>query len=72
MFEAVRGSAQAIFGQKIANPIGQSSGALMLEYLGHADAAAAVIKAIEIVIRNGSHHRDLGDLHQRRRLIRRL
>ncbi|MDX1606843.1 MAG: tartrate dehydrogenase, partial [Candidatus Competibacterales bacterium] len=43
MFEPVHGSAPDIAGQGIANPIGQIwSGAMLLEHLGHADAAAAV------------------------------
>ena len=47
MFEPVHGSAPDIFGQNIANPIGQIwSGAMMLEHLGHKDAAAAVVGAI--------------------------
>jgi tartrate dehydrogenase/decarboxylase/D-malate dehydrogenase len=61
LFEPVHGSAPDIFGQAIANPIGQIwSGAMMLEHLGHADAAAAVIEAIETVLRDGPHSRDLG------------
>ena len=61
MFEPVHGSAPDIFGEAIANPIGQIwSGAMMLEHLGHADAAAAVIEAIETVLRDGPHSRDLG------------
>jgi tartrate dehydrogenase/decarboxylase/D-malate dehydrogenase len=61
MFEPVHGSAPDIFRQAIANPIGQIwSGAMMLEHLGHADAAAAVIEAIETVLRDGPHSRDLG------------
>ena len=48
MFEPVHGSAPDIAGKGIANPIGQIwSGAMMLEHLGHADAAAAIVKAIE-------------------------
>ena len=51
MFEPVHGSAPDIAGQGIANPIGQIwSGAMMLEHLGHADAAAAVLAAIERVL----------------------
>ncbi len=50
-FEPVHGSAPDIAGKGIANPIGQIwSGALMLEHLGHADAAAAVVRAIETVL----------------------
>ncbi len=53
MFEPVHGSAPDIAGQGIANPIGQIwSGAMMLEHLGHADAAAAVVHAIEAVLRD--------------------
>ena len=41
MFEPVHGSAPDIAGKGIANPIGQIwSGAMMLEHLGHDDAAA--------------------------------
>src|SRR3954470_3921511 len=51
MFEPVHGSAPDIAGQGIANPVGQIwSGAMMLEHLGHKDAAAAVVKAIETVL----------------------
>ncbi|MGI9334523.1 MAG: tartrate dehydrogenase [Gammaproteobacteria bacterium] len=51
MFEPVHGSAPDIAGQGIANPIGQIwSAAMMLEHLGHADASAAVERAIEIVL----------------------
>jgi len=47
LFEPVHGSAPDIAGQNIANPIGQIwSGAMMLEHLGEADAAAAIVKAI--------------------------
>jgi tartrate dehydrogenase/decarboxylase/D-malate dehydrogenase len=61
MFEPVHGSAPDIAGQGIANPIGQIwSGAMMLEHLGEAAAAAAVMKAIESVLRSGPHTRDLG------------
>lgn len=53
MFEPVHGSAPDIAGQGIANPIGQIwSGALMLEYLGYPEAAAAVEEAIETVLGN--------------------
>ena len=46
IFEPVHGSAPDIAGKKIANPIGAIwSGALMLEHLGHAEAAADVVRA---------------------------
>lgn len=48
LFEPVHGSAPDIAGRGIANPIGQIwSAALMLEFLGHADAASAMVGAIE-------------------------
>lgn len=54
MFEPVHGSAPDIAGQGIANPIAQIwSGAMMLQHLGHANAAAAVETAIERVLAQG-------------------
>lgn len=51
MFEPVHGSAPDIAGQGIANPIGQIwSGAMMLDHLGEAEAAAMVLAAIEAVL----------------------
>jgi tartrate dehydrogenase/decarboxylase/D-malate dehydrogenase len=51
MFEPVHGSAPDIAGKGIANPIAQIwSGAMMLDHLGHAEAATAVEKAIETVL----------------------
>jgi tartrate dehydrogenase/decarboxylase/D-malate dehydrogenase len=51
LFEPVHGSAPDIAGRGIANPIGQIwSGALMLEFLGHAEASVAIIAAIERVL----------------------
>jgi tartrate dehydrogenase/decarboxylase / D-malate dehydrogenase len=48
MFEPVHGSAPDIAGQGIANPIGMIwSGAMMLEHLGHPEAAALIMSAIE-------------------------
>jgi tartrate dehydrogenase/decarboxylase/D-malate dehydrogenase len=61
MFEPVHGSAPDIAGKFIANPIGQIwSGAMMLDHLGHPDAAAAVIRAIESVLAAGPHTPDIG------------
>jgi tartrate dehydrogenase/decarboxylase/D-malate dehydrogenase len=62
MFEPVHGSAPDIAGKGIANPIGQIwSGAMMLDHLGHKDAAAAVIEAIETSLSDPkSRTRDLG------------
>ncbi len=53
MFEPVHGSAPDIAGRGIANPIGQIwAGAMMLEHLGQAEAAAAVMTAIERVLKD--------------------
>jgi tartrate dehydrogenase/decarboxylase/D-malate dehydrogenase len=61
LFEPVHGSAPDIAGKGIANPIGQIwSGAMMLDHLGHPDAAAAVVRAIETVLRKGPRTRDIG------------
>jgi tartrate dehydrogenase/decarboxylase/D-malate dehydrogenase len=61
MFEPVHGSAPDIFGRNVANPIGQIwSGAMMLEHLGHADAAAMIVAGIESVLTSGPRTPDLG------------
>ncbi|MFQ3789111.1 tartrate dehydrogenase [Halomonas sp. A29] len=51
LFEPVHGSAPDIAGKGIANPIGQIwSGAMMLEHLGHKEAAKAIVDAFEAVL----------------------
>jgi tartrate dehydrogenase/decarboxylase / D-malate dehydrogenase len=61
MFEPVHGSAPDIAGLGIANPIGQIwSGAMMLEHLGEAEAAASIVKAIEGALTDGPRTRDIG------------
>ena len=66
MFEPVHGSAPDIFGQNIANPIAMIwSGALMLDFLSEGQGAGkaahdAIVKAIEIVLREGPRTPDLG------------
>ena len=51
LFEPVHGSAPDIAGKGIANPIGQIwSAAMMLEHFGEAEAAAAIMRAIEDVL----------------------
>jgi tartrate dehydrogenase/decarboxylase/D-malate dehydrogenase len=48
MFEPVHGSAPDIAGKGIANPVAQIlSGAMMLEHLGHPEAAQAIEAAVE-------------------------
>ena len=62
LFEPVHGSAPDIAGQGIANPIGQIwAGAMMLDHLGHPEAAAEVVTAIERVLAEKKlRTRDLG------------
>lgn len=62
LFEPVHGSAPDIAGKNVANPVGQIwAGAMMLDHLGHADAAAAIVKAIEAVLPSKAlRTRDLG------------
>jgi len=48
LFEPVHGSAPDIAGKGIANPVGQIwAGAMMLDHLGHPEAAAAIVAAVE-------------------------
>jgi tartrate dehydrogenase/decarboxylase/D-malate dehydrogenase len=62
MFEPVHGSAPDIAGKGIANPVGQVwTGALMLDHLGHPQAAAAVEAAIELTLADPANQTaDLG------------
>jgi tartrate dehydrogenase/decarboxylase / D-malate dehydrogenase len=62
MFEPVHGSAPDIAGKGLANPIGQIwTGAMMLDHLGHGEAARAVVAAIERLVAEGKVlTRDLG------------
>lgn len=54
MFEPVHGSAPDIAGKGLANPIACIwTGAMMLEHLGQAEAAQAVVEAIEAVTSEG-------------------
>ncbi len=61
LFEPVHGSAPDIAGRGIANPIGQIwSASLMLDFLGHDEAAQAVMRAIETVLAEGPRTPDMG------------
>ncbi|MCJ1472376.1 hypothetical protein MMC13_001023 [Lambiella insularis] len=54
LFEPVHGSAPDIAGQGIANPVGMIwAGQMMLEHFGFAEAAAAMLKAVENVLAEG-------------------
>ncbi|WP_374409912.1 tartrate dehydrogenase [Novosphingobium colocasiae] len=61
LFEPVHGSAPDIAGQGIANPVGQVwSAVMMLEHLGEAEAAAAIMRAIEAtLVSDNGRTRDL-------------
>ncbi|SBW01709.1 putative tartrate dehydrogenase [uncultured Alphaproteobacteria bacterium] len=51
LFEPVHGSAPDIAGKGVANPVGQIwSAAMMLDFLGEAEAARAIVTAIETAI----------------------
>ena len=61
LFEPVHGSAPDIDGKGIANPIGQIwCAAMMLEHLGHPEAAEAIMRAIEVVLGEGPRTPDMG------------
>ena len=61
LFEPVHGSAPAIAGQGIANPVGAIlTTAMMLEYLGNKEASEAIEKAVGEAISHDETTRDLG------------
>jgi tartrate dehydrogenase/decarboxylase/D-malate dehydrogenase len=62
LFEPVHGSAPDIAGKGVANPIGQVwAGAMMLEHLGHKDAADGIVAAIEkVLVEDALRTPDLG------------
>ena len=61
LFEPVHGSAPPLAGKRQANPAGAIlSAGLMLEYLGHAEAAGAVERAVRECVAAGETTRDLG------------
>ena len=61
MFEPVHGSAPPLAGTGRANPVGAIlSASLMLDYLGHKEAAKAIDDAIARSMREGQTTPDLG------------
>ncbi len=61
LFEPIHGSAPDIAGKDLANPAGAiASAAMLLLHLGHAREAALVSTALEQVLGEGQHTRDLG------------
>jgi tartrate dehydrogenase/decarboxylase / D-malate dehydrogenase len=69
LFEPVHGSAPDIYGRGIANPIAMIwSGALMLDFLGLPEAGAAILSAIEHVLKSGPRTPDMGGVASTRDL----
>lgn len=61
LFEPIHGSAPKYAGKDVANPIGAVlTAAMMLEYLGFADAARDIEHAVTETIRAGETTKDLG------------
>src|SRR5258705_6124011 len=61
LFEPVHGSAPAMAGQGVANPVGAIlTSAMMLEYLGNKPASRAIERAVRDSISNNETTRDLG------------
>src|SRR5207244_7220652 len=61
LFEPIHGSAPKYAGQDVANPIGAIlTAAMMLEYLGHANEAKAIEKAVVAAVDAGETTKDLG------------
>jgi 3-isopropylmalate dehydrogenase len=61
LFEPVHGSAPQLAGKNTANPIGAvMTGGMMLEYLGHAEAAAAIEAAVSESVRLTETTSDIG------------
>jgi isocitrate/isopropylmalate dehydrogenase len=57
----VHGTAPALAGKNVANPMGAIlTAAMMVEYLGEADAARAIEGAVVEAVRRGEVTRDLG------------
>lgn len=60
LFEPVHGSAPALAGQGVANPVGAIlTSAMMLEYLGHKEASDAIQKAVGEAVAHNETTRDL-------------
>jgi 3-isopropylmalate dehydrogenase len=61
LFEPIHGSAPKYAGKDVSNPIGAIlTGAMMLEYLGFADEADAIERAVVSTIEAGETTRDIG------------
>jgi tartrate dehydrogenase/decarboxylase/D-malate dehydrogenase len=61
IFEPVHGSAPDIAGKGLANPFGAIwSASLLLDHLGEPEAAARLLRALELVAKTGPRTRDVG------------
>lgn len=61
LFEPVHGSAPPLAGKGVANPLAAIlTGALMLEHLGHEDAARSIERAVQQALAAGVRTQDLG------------
>jgi len=61
LFEPIHGSAPKYTGKDVANPIGAVlTAAMMLEYLGHADASERIERAVVGAIEAGATTHDIG------------
>jgi len=61
LFEPIHGSAPDIAGKGIANPIGAiRSAAMMMEWLGEADMASMIERAVQRALENGARTPDIG------------
>ncbi|MGH9066950.1 MAG: tartrate dehydrogenase [Acidimicrobiales bacterium] len=61
MFEPVHGSAPDIAGKGVANPVGMIwTAAMLLDHLGHPEAAAEVEAAVAAAVADGARTPDLG------------
>lgn len=61
LFEPVHGSAPPLAGKNVANPVGAIlTAAMMLEYLGHAEAGRAIERAVRAAVNARDVTRDLG------------
>jgi 3-isopropylmalate dehydrogenase len=61
LFEPIHGSAPKYAGKDVADPIGAIlTAAMMLEYLGHGDEAAAIERAVVEAIEAGETTQDIG------------